>query len=97
MASYSEAATLYADEAFKGRAGAAIAEQAAVTYIGQEGTPESRLASGVIAGNEIDVDALTRQVTVAPTAGDKATNDADLLAAVQHAWPLVANARYKVA
>lgn len=94
---YSESATLYADQAFQGRAQAAITEQAAQTYIGQVDTPEGRLASGIIAGNEVDMDALIRQVTVAPTAGDKATNDADLLAAVQTAWPLVANARYKVA
>jgi hypothetical protein len=92
--SYQDSADLYQDSAFHARAVACINEQAAQNYANQSGTPNGRLANGVLAGNVVDVDAIIRQTAVAPTAGDKATDDGALLGAVQYAWPLVANARY---
>lgn len=90
---YSEAAQRYTNPEFQGRAQACCAEQAAI-FINDARPEFNLLASGVLAGNLADIDAIIRQVTVIDTVGDIDTEDAALLSAVQSVWPIVGAARY---
>lgn len=90
---YDTAAALYEDTVFQGRAKAAINEQARI-YSTDVDPSISGMARGILGGNELDENAVFRQITVTETGGDMTTDDVALLGAVQAAWALVAPARY---
>lgn len=90
--SYQEQSDLYRDSTKRGRIESCAREQAQLTFAGAGG-PDGALAAGVMSGVHQDLDALVAAIYHGPNWA-AVDADADLLAAMQQAWPVVASARY---
>jgi hypothetical protein len=90
--SYTDMNLLYRDVQQRGRIEMATREQGLI--FSADGRPDiAALGMGTVAGNPVDIDAVVAAVVVGPNSATLG-EDADLLAAVQGAWPTVAAARY---